>query len=102
MEFTELKEKIRQAMDIHAIDFIKESDDSLTLGTLELNQNQRLVFSISTFRGKKYFDVRTWVQADSGDWTPTKKGVHLPFDRFEEFQRYVAQLGQCIGLDGAE
>ena len=101
MNFNELKEKARQGIEIVEPDFISDNPDALNVGALELNPNQRLVFSISTFRNKKYFDIRTWLQAESGDWTPTKKGVHLPFDRFAEFQKYVAIFGQCIELDGS-
>jgi len=99
MDFAELKKKVRQELALREPEFIKDTDESLGIGYLELNATSGLVFSISTFRGRKYFDIRTWIQAESGDWTPTKKGVHLAFDKYEEFAKTVALVGSAIQLD---
>ncbi len=99
MEFSELKQAVRKQLEIEEPDFLKENDESLNLGFMEMNATQKLIFSISTFKGKKYFSVRTWFQAESGEWAPTKKGINLSFDKFEEFAKRVEVLGQAIALD---
>jgi hypothetical protein len=99
MDFSELKKAVRKQADIQEPDFIKESDEALNVGFMEMNATQKLIFSISTFKGKKYFSVRTWFQAESGEWAPTKKGINLSFDKFEDFEKMVKVFAQAIALD---
>lgn len=99
MEFADLKKKIQQEVDIEEVDFIQESHNNIPVGFFQLNSIQRLLFSIQEYRGRKYFDIRTWYQADSGEWKPTKKGVHLSFDKFEDFKKYCSLFDKIIPLD---
>jgi len=99
MEFVDLKKAAKKQIDLQEPDFMKENDDSLNIGYLDLNATQKLIFSLSTFKGKKYFDIRTWIQSETGDWTPTKKGVHLTFEKYEEFASLCKIFGQVIELD---
>ncbi len=99
MDFSELKKAVRKQVDIQEPDFIKESDEALNVGFLEMNATQKLIFSISTFKNKKYFSVRTWFQAESGEWAPTKKGVNLSFEKFADFEKMVKVFAQAIELD---
>ncbi len=99
MEFIELKKKIEKELDMEKLDFISESSSNLSFNYLEINPTQRMVFSVQEFRGKKYFDIRTWYQADSGEWKPTKKGVHLSFDKFDDFNKIFTLFSSIIPLD---
>jgi hypothetical protein len=99
MDFSELKKAVRKQVDIQEPDFIKESDEALNVGFLEMNATQKLIFSISTFKNKKYFSVRTWFQAESGEWAPTKKGINLSFEKFADFEKMVKVFAQAIELD---
>jgi uncharacterized protein (UPF0371 family) len=73
--------------------------DALNVGFLETKTTEKLIFSLSTYKNKKYFSVRTWYQAESGEWAPTKKGVNLNFDKFEDFEKMVKIFAQAIQLD---
>jgi len=99
MDFSELKQAVRKQVPIQETEFLKESEEALNLGYMEMNATQKLIFSISTFKGKKYFSVRTWFQAESGEWAPTKKGINLSFEKFEEFANMVKLFAQAIQLD---
>jgi len=99
MDFSELKKAVKKQVAIHETDFIKDNEESLNIGFMDMNATQKLIFSISTFKGKKYFSVRTWFQAESGDWAPTKKGINLSFDKFAEFENMVKLFAQAIQLD---
>lgn len=99
MDFSELKKAVRKQVEIQEPEFIKESDEALNVGFMEMNATQKLIFSISTFKGKKYFSVRTWFQAESGEWAPTKKGINLSFEKFEDFAKMVKVFAQAIELD---
>lgn len=100
MDFAELKKKIET--DIHLAekpDFVKDTDDLINLGYMELTPTQKLVFSLSHFRGKKYIDIRTWFQDQSGAWKPTKKGIHLSTDKFQEFESLTKIFSEINELD---
>lgn len=99
MDFSELKKAVRKQVEIQEPEFIKESDEALNVGFMEMNATQKLIFSISTFKNKKYFSVRTWFQAESGEWAPTKKGVNLSFEKFADFEKMVKVFAQAIELD---
>ncbi|MCU0277180.1 MAG: transcriptional coactivator p15/PC4 family protein [Acidobacteria bacterium] len=100
MDFSELKKAIKKSgLVAQETDFIKDNEEALNLGFMEMNATQKLIFSISTFKGKKYFSVRTWFQAESGEWAPTKKGINLAFDKFADFEKMVKAFAQAIALD---
>ena len=99
MDFAELKKKLRNDIELNEPDFIKETDEVLNLGYVDTSATQKIVISISTYRTKKYFDIRTWFQAESGEWSPTKKGIRFSFDKFEEFEKAVGLIKQAVEAD---
>ncbi|MCK4836227.1 MAG: transcriptional coactivator p15/PC4 family protein [Candidatus Aminicenantes bacterium] len=100
MEFVELKKKIETDFKLpEKPDFVKDTDDLVNLGYIELNPTQKLVFSISNFRGKKYIDIRTWFQDQSGAWKPTKKGIHLSTDKFQEYEKLSKIFSDIVDMD---
>lgn len=99
MDFAELKQKVKKEIEIQEIDFIEAADTTLNVGFMETSATQKLVYSISSYRDRKFFDIRTWYQEESGQWKPTKKGVHLGFDKFAELEKAVALFKQIIELD---
>ena len=54
-------------------------------------------FSISTYRGREYLDVRQWVEID-GELRPTRKGVSLPRDYARELLEGVQALCKALEL----
>jgi hypothetical protein len=99
MDFSELKKAVRKQVTLQEPEFIKENEDALNLGFMDMNATQKLIFSISNFKNKKYFSVRTWFQAESGEWAPTKKGINLSFEKFADFENMVKLFAQAIELD---
>jgi hypothetical protein len=99
MDFSELKNAIRKGVPIQEPDFIKDDEESLNLGYMDMKATEKLIFSISTFKNKKYFSIRNWYQAESGEWARTKKGINLSFDKFAEFENFIKLVAQSIQLD---
>jgi hypothetical protein len=99
MEFTELKKKIETELKLDKPDFVDDTEDLINLGYIELTATQRLIFSISNFRGRKYIDIRTWFQEQSGAWKPTKKGVHFSTDKFQDFEKISKLFSEIVALD---
>jgi hypothetical protein len=99
MDFSDLKKAVRKKLTLQEPEFLKENEEALNLGFMEMNATQKLIFSISTFKGKKYFSVRTWFQAESGEWAPTKKGINLSFEKFADFENMIKLFAEAIELD---
>jgi hypothetical protein len=99
MEFIDLKKKIETELNLEKPDFLKDTNDLVNIGQIELTATQKLIFSISNFRGKKYIDIRTWFQDQAGDWKPTKKGIHFSIDKFQDFEKYSKIFSDIVSMD---
>jgi hypothetical protein len=99
MEFSELKKKIEADLKLDKPDFVDDTEDLVNLGYIELSATQKLIFSISNFRGRKYIDIRTWFQDQSGAWKPTKKGIHFNTDKFADFEKLSKLFSTVVALD---
>jgi hypothetical protein len=96
MDFEELKKKAKEIKEIKKPEFTKDTDLAVNIGEVELGPTQKLLFSLSHFKGKNYVDIRTWFQDDTGAWKPTKKGVHLNVDKFDEFESLIQVFGKIV------
>lgn len=62
------------------------------IGEMEKGWNEKIVFSLSEFKGKSYADVRIYYEDDEGEWKPTKKGVTVALDDFRQFKENILEL----------
>jgi hypothetical protein len=54
--------------------------------------NEKIVFSVSQFKGKDYANIRIYYEDDEGEWKPTKKGITVSMDSFAEFKEHLEEL----------
>lgn len=85
MDFKALTAVLQKELKMEKPDFIEDTDTSFSIGFLELSATQSLIFAVQDYRGKQYFDIRTWYQEQTGEWKPTKKGIHFGFEKFDDF-----------------
>lgn len=62
------------------------------IGEMEKGWNEKIIFSISEFKGKNYANIRIYYEDDEGEWKPTKKGVTVSLDTFNEFKENIEKL----------
>lgn len=67
---------------------------------MEKGWNEKVVFSLSEFKGKKYADIRVYYEDDEGEWKPTRKGVALALERWEEFKDNLKELEEYLVAQG--
>ncbi len=67
---------------------------------MEKGWNEKIVFNLSEFKGKKYADIRIYYEDDEGEWKPTKKGVTVSLDRFYEFKQHLGELEDFLVSEG--
>ena len=64
--------------------------------TFRKNSTEEVRATLSEFKGRQYASVRAYVEADSGEWVPTKKGLTLPVDLLPELARAVRLLSEEV------
>ena len=62
------------------------------VGEMEKGWNEKILFSVSEFKGKNYADIRIYYEDDEGEWKPTKKGVTVSLENFSEFKERIEEL----------
>ena len=65
-------------------------DDRTVLHEFKRNAEETLRISLSTFKGRTYVDIRLFYQDDKGELAPTKKGVTITPELWDEFRAGVA------------
>lgn len=70
------------------------SDDLKSVGRLGLDQSgeplvrEPIFISISEFKSSKFLDIRKFYK-EGNDWKPTKKGITINSDQFDELLKFL-------------
>ena len=56
------------------------------------NGREKIVFSITEYRGQKRVDSRTYFVNAAGEWCPTKKGWNVPLSLLTTMQNSFNRL----------
>ncbi|MCH7803011.1 MAG: transcriptional coactivator p15/PC4 family protein [Acidobacteria bacterium] len=67
---------------------------------MEKGPNEKIFFSLSEYKGKKYADIRVYFENDESEWKPTRKGLTISLDRFAEFKEHVGTLEKFLTTQG--
>ena len=70
--------------------------DTIEPITIQKSKTEQVRLSVSEFKGKKYIDIRTYFEADDGEYKPTKKGVTLSVDLYSELKEGIESLGSIL------
>jgi hypothetical protein len=70
------------------------------VGEMEKGWNEKIVFGISEFRGKNYANIRIYYEDDEGEWKPTKKGISVNLEDFQEFRQRMEDLNAHLEKEG--
>ncbi len=66
------------------------ADDRKVLYEIKRNSTETLRVSLSTFKGRTYVDIRLFFESDDADdLQPTKKGVTVTPELWDEFHKAV-------------
>lgn len=66
---------------------------------IEKSLTEQIRISVSEFKNKKYINIRTYFKPfdkQDADWSPTKKGITLPIEKYEELKSAVAELEKSL------
>jgi hypothetical protein len=71
-------------------------DDRKVLHEFKRNQEETLRVSLSTFKGRTYIDIRMFYEDPNGELAPTKKGVTITPELWDEFRNAVAAAEEAL------
>lgn len=73
------------------------ADDSKLVHSFQKNALEEVRVSVSTYKGRKYLDIRVYYQGDDGDYKPSKKGVALSPELLPELETAIQKLKDELG-----
>jgi len=48
------------------------------------------------FKGRWYVSIRRWYQDNEGEWRPTRKGINMKLDEWDEFLGQLHKIREDI------
>ncbi len=67
------------------------ADDSQPVASFQKNSQEEFRFTITSFRGNDYADIRIYYEND-GDFLPSRKGITISPDAWKEFRTCLDTL----------
>lgn len=66
------------------------------VGKFEKSAIQEVRISLKEWKDKRYIDFRIFVLSDQGEIVPTKRGVSIPFEKFDELKEIFGKIEEAI------
>ncbi len=73
-----------------------QAGEELLVKAIDKGLGSRIHVRISRFRDRDYLDIRNFYEADNGEWKPTRKGVAVPVEMYEELMAALGDAGKII------
>lgn len=73
-----------------------QAGEELLVKAIDKGLGTRIHVRISNFRDRDYLDIRNFYEADNGEWKPTRKGVAVPVEMYQELMDALGDAGKII------
>ncbi|HAX18565.1 MAG TPA: transcriptional regulator [Actinobacteria bacterium] len=67
----------------------------MQIGELEKGKD-RIIVSLTEFKGRQYVDIRTYFENQEGEWIPTKKGISLTPENLDDMIKFLEEAKKKI------
>ena len=61
-----------------------ESNDEVLVRAIDKGLGNRIHIRISRFKERDYLDIRNFYETEDGEWKPTRKGIAVPVEFYDE------------------
>jgi hypothetical protein len=78
------------------------ADESILVHSFMKNALEEIRVSVSTYKGKKYVDLRVYYQDDNGEYKPSKKGIAVSPELLPELENAIGKLKEIIEDQGKD
>jgi len=70
--------------------------DEILVQAIDKGLGNRIHIRISEFRERDYLDIRNYYEDDAGEWKPTRKGIAIPVEFYDELMEGLAKAKDTI------
>ena len=74
----------------------EQSTDEQVVKIIDKGLGGRIYVRLSRFRERDYLDIRNFYGTDDGEWKPTRKGVAIPVELYEELMAALKEAEPLI------
>ena len=71
--------------------------DEVLVRTIDKGLGNRIHIRISRFKDRDYLDIRNYYEDDAGEWKPTRKGIAVPVEFYDELMESLVAAKDEIG-----
>lgn len=68
-----------------------QATDEVLVKAIDKGLGGRIHIRLSKFRDRDYLDIRNFYETDDGEWKPTRKGIAVPVDLYDELMKGLAE-----------
>ena len=73
-----------------------ESTDEVLVRAIDRGLGNRIHVRLSRFRDREYLDIRNFYETEDGEWKPTRKGIAVPVDLYDDLMEGLAAAKEEI------
>ena len=73
-----------------------QSTDEQVVKVIDKGLGGRIYVRLSRFRERDYLDIRNFYETDDGEWKPTRKGVAIPVELYDELMAALKEAESLI------
>jgi len=70
--------------------------EEILVSAIDKSLGNRIHIRISQFKDRDYLDIRNYYEDDAGEWKPTRKGVAVPVEFYDELMAGLAAAKDII------
>ena len=61
-----------------------QATDEVLVRAIDKGLGSRIHIRLSRFKDRDYLDIRNFYETEDGEWKPTRKGIAVPVDLYDE------------------
>ena len=70
--------------------------DEVLVSAIDKGLGNRIHIRISRFKDRDYLDIRNYYEDDAGEWKPTRKGISVPVEFYDDVMKALAEAKPVI------
>ena len=70
--------------------------DEVLVSAIDKSLGNRIHVRISRFKDRDYLDIRNYYEDDAGEWKPTRKGISVPVEFYDDVMKALAEAKPII------
>ncbi|MCR4403860.1 MAG: transcriptional coactivator p15/PC4 family protein [Candidatus Acetothermia bacterium] len=72
------------------------AEEERLIKAFERGAGQQLQIRLINFRGREYLDLRNFYLDENNEWKPTRKGIAIPTELYEELMAALQEVGEIL------